>query len=361
MFWELCGVLGAVGKETVPKRRSGGDLDALAFYLRYPSLTFEKISAKINGTFGKQEPFLLCVLVLGCIGSVFRIWKREEFMKPTPFVYADPRKCTACGACVRDCLAQILTLGADGVPRFVQDGESRCFQCQHCMAVCPSGAFSFGGKDPDDSLKYGPIPEPGHFLNLLRQRRSIRAYRRENAASEVLETLRRAMDFVPTGCNDHRLHFTWADKFAVTDTFRRDTAQWLLERIDSGTLPDSIARFAVLKERLANGEDIFFRNAPHFAAVSVPPDAKDAHIDPYIAAAQLELLANSFGLGTCWAGMATDLFRESAELLARLGIPEGWELRIVLLFGIPDVLYARTPQPEPCPHRILGLEEISAE
>ena len=277
-------------------------------------------------------------------------------MRPIPFVQADPKRCSRCGMCVQDCLAGILAFGAHGVPKFVQNGETRCFQCQHCMAVCPTGAFSFNGKDPDESLKYGPVPEPESLLNLLRQRRSVRAYRRENVAPETLDTLRRAMDFVPTGCNDHRLHFTWADDLAVTDRFRRVSACWLLEQLDTGTLPASLARFSVLKERLAMGEDIFFRNASHFVAISVPPDAKDAQIDPFIAASQLELLANSFGLGTCWAGMATDLFRESEELLARLEIPEGWELRIVLLFGIPAVQYARVPQPEPCTHRILHLE-----
>lgn len=284
-------------------------------------------------------------------------------MKPLPFIQINSESCVRCGACVRDCLAGILAFPNSRnsapnsalafVPEIVEGGAARCFQCQHCFAVCPTGALSFSGRKSENSLPLGELPAPQQLLALLRQRRSIRNYRRENVSPEILATLRSAMDFVPTGCNDHRLHFIWSSSLNVTDSFRRHVSAWLQKQALDDALPAAIARFSVLVPALKAGKDVFFRNAPHFVAISVPPDAKDAHIDPFIAASQLELLASSFGLGTCWGGMATDLFNGSDELYARLGVPNGYDLKIILLFGLPAVAYARLPQPEPCVHQEL--------
>ena len=272
-----------------------------------------------------------------------------------PTIQIDEKKCVRCGSCVKDCLAKILTLDS-GFPRFVPGGEARCFRCQHCMAVCPTGAFGWNGKEAGKSLLPGKTPDPQEVLNLLRQRRSVRQYKRENVPDEVLQALRSAMDFVPTGCNDHRLFFTCAEDVSVTDSFREDARKAVLERIRNATLPAKIAHFERLQPALEGGVDVFFRNAPHFAAIAVPSDAKDAHIDPYIAAAQFEILASAFGLGTCWGGMATDLFQSVPALLERLEIPPTHELKIIMLFGPPAVQYRRLPQPEPCEWRSLKKE-----
>lgn len=266
-----------------------------------------------------------------------------------PTIKIDSEKCLRCGLCLKDCFARLLAFGADGLPAYIPGGAERCFHCQHCMSVCPAGALSWSGKKPEDAASPGRIPDSDQMLNLLRQRRSIRAFRRENASPETFSALKNTMAFVPTGCNDHRLFFAYADDLTVTDSFRETARKRVLEKILAGTLPASIAHFANMRAALEAGTDVYFRGAPHFAAISVPPDAKDAHIDPYIAASQFELFAQTLGLGTCWGGMATDLFQADPVLRGHLLLPEGSELKIVMLFGIPAVKYARAPQPEPCP------------
>ncbi|MDO4575130.1 MAG: nitroreductase family protein [Planctomycetia bacterium] len=267
---------------------------------------------------------------------------------PLPTIQVNSDQCIRCGLCLKDCLAKLLAFGDDGLPAYVPGGAARCFRCQHCMAVCPQGALSWSGKNPEDSPLLGTVCSPETLQNLLYQRRSIRSYLRKNVESEKFARLREAMAFVPTGCNDHRLFFACSDDLAVTDMFREAARKAVLEKIASGTLPGQIAHFANMKPALDAGVDIYFRNAPHFVAIAVPPDAKDAHIDPYIAATQFELLAGSMGLGTCWGGMATDLFLAIPELQENLDLPDGVDLKIVMLFGYPSVKYARIPQPEPC-------------
>ena len=49
----------------------------------------------------------------------------------------DPKRCTRCGLCVRDCIARIITRDGDAVPSIAPENEEACLQCQHCLAVCP--------------------------------------------------------------------------------------------------------------------------------------------------------------------------------------------------------------------------------
>ena len=64
--------------------------------------------------------------------------------------HVDPAKCIRCGECVNECPVNILVIG-DTVP-FVADGRSGdCTGCQHCLAVCPEGAVSVLGLNPDDA------------------------------------------------------------------------------------------------------------------------------------------------------------------------------------------------------------------
>ncbi|MDO5566586.1 MAG: 4Fe-4S dicluster domain-containing protein, partial [Planctomycetia bacterium] len=200
-----------------------------------------------------------------------------------PTVQIDTTRCTHCGQCVRDCLAKILVMSENGNPEFVPGGSSRCFACQHCMAVCPTGAFSWSDKNPNDAFLPRLEPSPETMINLLRQRRSIRQYKHENVEQNIIDQLHAAMAFVPTGCNDHRLFFSYSDDLKTTDIVRQAAADSVLKMIANETLPRQIAHFAAMKPALESGIDIYFRGAPHFVAIAVPPESKDAHIDPYIA------------------------------------------------------------------------------
>ena len=53
----------------------------------------------------------------------------------------DESLCVSCGACVKDCLHQALRM--DTYPVMVDEGH--CIRCQHCLAVCPTGAVSIMG------------------------------------------------------------------------------------------------------------------------------------------------------------------------------------------------------------------------
>lgn len=270
-------------------------------------------------------------------------------------IEVDSNRCTRCAACVDDCLARIIVMPENEPPRIVSGKEARCFKCRHCLAICPTGALSWNGETAENCAPMGPIPTPETMERLLRQRRSVRAYKRENVSEEIFERLARAMDFVPTGCNDRAFFFSYSRTMETTEACRVALDKYLISHSDD-ELPEKIRRYGMFREAVASGVDVFFRNAPHFVAVAVSPEASNAHIDPYIAAAQFELLACSFGLGTCWDGRATNLFNAAPELYKMLNIPNEYELKIVLLFGVPSISYARAPSPPSYPSASVSLD-----
>ena len=48
-------------------------------------------------------------------------------------------------------------------------------------------------------------------LNLIQSRRSIRNYKQENVSKDTIQKLKDMLNYVPTGKNNHALHFSFID------------------------------------------------------------------------------------------------------------------------------------------------------
>lgn len=258
----------------------------------------------------------------------------------------DPAKCVHCGRCVMDCNPRALELdAATRLPRWTDDGESRCFKCQHCLAICPTGAISIMGRNADGSDENRSVPEPNDLLNLIRCRRSFRNYRNENIDRDTLEKLKNMLAYTPTGVNDHRLFFSFIDDAAVMADFRKDFLGRLLSLIEADA--PGTDRFARYRKRLLKGEDVVFRGAPHMVLACTPRNAPCADVDPVIALSYFELYAQSLGLGTLWCGLFKWALALMPEFLVRLGLPEDYLPGYAMMFGPSGLRYRRGTQPPP--------------
>lgn len=251
-------------------------------------------------------------------------------------------KCIHCGLCIKDCSACALSFDENNVP---QIDESRCFKCQHCMAVCPVGALSVCGKNPENSDAIWQ-QNPDNILNLIKSRRSVRHYKQQNLDFEKMQKLKEMLKFVPTGCNNHRLHFSFIDDIEVMNEFRGYVNGKILDALTNKTIKPLVEKFGRYSKRFLDGEDIVFRTAPHMLVVSTPVDAPCADIDPTIALSYFELYAQSMNVGTCWCGLGKFCLLVLPELSEYLQVPQGYKASYVMLFGEPDVKFARTVQPE---------------
>ena len=255
----------------------------------------------------------------------------------------DPDKCIQCDACVKDCITGIITR-TDQVPAVLPEHEQFCLECQHCLAVCPTGAVSIFGLDPENSLALTPetLPTARQMHTLIRGRRSVRQFKQENVASESIDALLATLANSPTGCNDRDLHFLLLDGRATMASLLDRVVGALEERVRTDKPLPEYLRQAVAGYR-ENGVDIFFRNAPHLLIAYAGDRANCPKEDVDLALAYFELLAQCSGIGTTWCGFLKMITDAAPELRAYLGL--GPETHFyAMLFGYPDVHYARTVQ-----------------
>lgn len=255
----------------------------------------------------------------------------------------DPGRCTRCGLCARDCPAGIIRQDGQDVPRIDPDQEPQCYQCQHCLAVCPAAALSILGRKPSGSLLLTPgsLPSLDQAERYVRGRRTVRQYRPENVDACLIDQLLHTLANVPTGVNRRELIFTVIDDRAVMGRLRAQVYEALGAATDSGRVPPYLAP-AVPAYR-EQGVDRVFRGAPHALIVAAPPDAPCAREDVVLAVAYFELLAQSAGLGTVWWGLFKTVMEALPELKPLVGLPAD-HCYYAMLFGVPAVHYARTVQ-----------------
>ncbi len=267
----------------------------------------------------------------------------------------DRNICVDCGECVKVCSRRALTMGENG-PMAVEDAAERCFHCQHCMCVCPTGAVTVEGVGAKDCPADGRRAKDDELLNLIRMRRSCRIFKAENLEKDTLDKLVGMLPYSPTGVNSRTLKFSVVDDVKKMDEIRRLSAEKLLNAFEMPEIPAGAVKFLAMKNALQKGINPIFRNAPHLLAVSCPDETPCRTIDPIIALSYFELYANSMNVGTLWCGLAKWLIDDyMPELLNMLDIPAGYSLGYIMLFGPADVEYKRAPvrtMPPECIARI---------
>ncbi len=256
-------------------------------------------------------------------------------------------KCTGCGLCAQDCPSMIIVMGE--YP-YLKDGkENHCIRCQHCLAVCPEGAISIFGKNPDESLPVeNRLPDPDLLNRMIKTRRSVRKYKDENLTDEQISTLLESASYAPTGHNDNSVLLSVSDNKEDFHKLKELFYSAIRDEADRGNknrnLP-LLAKFQVLW--LKKNIDVLFRGAPHMVIASAPESATTAMEDCIISLSYFELAANASGIATLWNGMVKWVLTEIAPYLRKkLGIPEDHIIGGVLVFGKPGIKYSRAVQSE---------------
>jgi nitroreductase len=228
------------------------------------------------------------------------------------------------------------------VPTIASDQEVFCYQCQHCLAVCPTAAISILGRNPVDSLPLSPgrLPTIDQMELLVRGRRSVRQYRDENVDPALLQRLLNALANVPTGVNRRELTFMVIDDREVMGRIRSEFYS-AMAKAEASRLPEYLVTAA--PAFLNEGIDLVFRGAPHALIVSAPPDAPCPGQDVVLALAYFELLAQSAGLGTVWWGMLRSILDALPELKRSVNLAAD-QVYYAMLFGMPAIRFSRTVQ-----------------
>lgn len=151
------------------------------------------------------------------------------------------------------------------------------------------------------------------MIELLRKRRSIRKFKKEKIAPELVETIVEAALRAPSSRGINPWEFILVDDPAI------------LEKLSGA------------KQHGAE----FLKNAPLGIVVCADTDKSDVCVeDCSIAAIIIQLTALSLGLGSCWAQIRNRMHdrQQSAEAFVRqlLGLPDRMLVQAIIGIGYPD-------------------------
>lgn len=255
----------------------------------------------------------------------------------------DMEKCTTCGICSMICPLNIIMPGEEGNPSLPVEYESFCSRCGHCEAICPSSAITVNYQvfpPEDDIADIGQI-NSGMLTKYVQSRRSIRAFKNKPVEKEKITSIFEAVRFAPSGMNAQPVKWLVVTDSAKIKKFANLTIDWMRIMDEKGSDHPLRPIFSTLIALADAGFDPICRDAPSLV-YAYTENAIVGHIDSIIALTIFDLMAPSFGLGACWAGLLHIAAVEYQPLKEAIGIPD-CILQYPILFGYPKYKYRKIP------------------
>jgi nitroreductase/NAD-dependent dihydropyrimidine dehydrogenase PreA subunit len=263
----------------------------------------------------------------------------------------DQQTCNRDGLCAMVCPIGIIDWCRGQLPLAGPAADTLCIRCGHCVAICPTGSFHHRDMDPALCPPVHPewrlsAEQCEHFL---RARRSIRVYKRQPVAREMLQRLIEMARYAPTGINSQGVRWLVIDKRHTLDRLAGLVVQWMqwLER----EIPEMARSLHVDRaiRRWQEGVDGILRGAPALIVAHAEAENRMAPTSCTIALSYLELAATGLGLGTCWAGYFNAAANTFPPLRQALALAEDQQCFGAMMVGYPGLHYQRLPtrkQPE---------------
>ena len=289
---------------------------------------------------------------------------------------SDPRKCTrprgsSCQLCWDNCPFRAWELVDGQEPRLVADHN--CFSCSNCMVACPRNAISIVETYHVDSGYFATAPHPLEAKPPMKpldaggnasewtaiekavlNRRSVRNFKDKPVPEHLVRRVLEAGRFAPSAGNCQPWKFivltdkalmneinegVWGGVNMINAMYKDDE---LVKQLAAGfeLAPQTPGTF---DPRLAIGGmgSIAKRYGPVLLAAPVvililedERGISAGGINIGICGQNMNLVANSLGLGACWIGFVT-VAGQIPPLAEKLGIAPPWKLMSSLALGYP--------------------------
>ena len=248
-------------------------------------------------------------------------------------------KCIGCGRCLDVCPGNMV--GGDvlrlenGHPVMVDQtkfGWQGCWRCQHCLAVCPTGAISVLGVTADKVSGKPDTVIREELPKLMKYRRSCRAFKKDDVDNDTIDAILEAVSAVPTGGNNQRLEFSVV------------CSREAMRKVHSAVFGNARQMSFFETTEKEDFSDLRIYDAPHLfiAHKAVGERFRDGDlVEINLATAYFELLANAYGLGTVISTYSAELLAKNKEARKILHIPDDHRFMTVVGFGYPQYEYAR--------------------
>ena len=237
-------------------------------------------------------------------------------------IQIDSDKCTNCGICYEVCPGVAFGVRSTNEHQeiFLRYSDF-CVACGHCMAFCKPQAIIHPQLSYDDFEELSEIEiTPAAMKNLLFSRRSVRKYRDEPVSTDLIDELIEVATHAGTGTNQQSCGFmVISDKEFLQKLEQEVTEIWLgkvrpfgvkalmpLIRMIYGPEIADVGKhyYDYIKRRKEDDEleGMVFFNAPMLILANDFGKNTVAPINCAIAMRNIETLALTMGLGTCWNG-----------------------------------------------------------
>jgi nitroreductase/NAD-dependent dihydropyrimidine dehydrogenase PreA subunit len=257
----------------------------------------------------------------------------------------DQNTCNRDGLCVESCPSGLIKIEKGGYPFPVPDAEEVCIRCGHCVAVCPTGSLSHRVVKLEKCLpidrSLGITAE--QCSQFLKERRSIRVFKKKAIPHDVLSKLIDVAKYAPTGHNAQNVEWLALGNRDELHNLAGLTVDWMRTVIKD--MPDLAAELFLDRtiDRWEQGIDVILRDAPAVIVAHAAKNNRLAATNCAIALTYLDLIASSMGLGCCWAGYFRTASISYPPLEKALGLPQGNQCFGAMIVGYPMFSYHRIP------------------
>lgn len=265
----------------------------------------------------------------------------------------DQEKCNHCMLCVQDCIAGVWQ-EVDGVP--TPERPELCNLCSHCIAVCPVNAITHKGLPDNGEL--APVNkdmlDQDVYREVVRTRRSIRAYKKKPVPGETVEAIIDLARFSPTASNSQNVEYIVVTDEKILQTvservflFGEILYNWYNSKLGKMlfALFGNIGAVQKLSrymngmdyyiEKHREGKDYILHHAPVLILVCAPAGETFGADNCNIATTNIMNYAHALGLGTCCIGFLTVMLKYSRKLRKLLQLPGNCTVYASLVMGYP--------------------------
>ena len=279
-------------------------------------------------------------------------------------------KCTSCEVCYDVCPNYVIGIKNKGEIRSVEvKYPSHCCECGHCISLCPSEAIVNSLSTPDEFEELKPVDFKSEALvNLMFLRRSVRCFKFQAVTRETIECLLTVAKHAGTGSNAQSEGFLvienrellnklekmvidvlWNAGIKYLDKQRGLIISFLKMRYGPEIVKQARHYYEIIQHRKDSGElygnekngGMIFRNAPTVIVVHGEKKNLVSVTNSALAIRNIELLALTLGLGTCWVGFLMVAAEKSRKINELLGLSKKRVVVGALMIGYPKHRYSR--------------------
>jgi nitroreductase/NAD-dependent dihydropyrimidine dehydrogenase PreA subunit len=270
----------------------------------------------------------------------------------------DSEKCTNCGICYDVCPSKVIGIrsaeGHDEV--FVRYPEFCTVNpCGQCVGFCKPGAITLTELPYDDFQELSEIDvTPDSMKNLLLSRRSVRKYKDEPVPESLIEDLIEVATHAGTGSNSQSVNFVVVKDRELIEKLEQSVLNILAKKLKpleipalvpvirmvlgSETTDTALSYYEKFKRRREDDElkGTIFWNAPLLMLAHDVGKNAMGPLNCAIAMRNVEIMALTMGLGTCWSGFLVLAAHEKPKVINEfLGLEDSRRIWGALMIGYP--------------------------